>query len=184
MTTTLCTHLATHFVLMPSCFIIFMLPFNVVALADWRATFISAMRDHRSVLESYRSAVLTVKTLTWPPITYSTSPSTATQWLNLERKIIYFLMFYISLVLMFICCWHISIFLHKRQLYIRHCWIAIKINYQTNLEKLWMKAVIGICCVWTRTNSDVSEPIKLYSPIGCVSGTGHGLCARAGLMCN
>jgi hypothetical protein len=175
MTSILCTHLSTHFVRMPSCFIIYMLPFSTVALAAARLTLIGAMGDHRSVLESYRSAVLSIE-LSWrrPPITYSTSPSTATQWLYLERRITYFVVFYVSLVLMFICCWHRSIFLHKRQLYLRHCWIAIKINCQTNLEKLWMKAVIGICCVWKRTNIDIIEPITLYSTIGCVSGTGHG----------
>jgi hypothetical protein len=174
MTSTFCIHLTTHFVRMPSCFIIFMLPFSAVALAKIRFTFISAMDDHRSVLGSYRSAVLYAKSKTQPPITYNTAPSTATPWLNLERKITYFVMFYVSLVLMYICCWHRSIFLHKKQLYLRQCWIAVQISCQTNLEKLRIKAVIGICCVWTRTNSNVSEPIKLYSPIGCVNGAGHG----------
>jgi hypothetical protein len=65
------------------------------------------MNSHWSVLGSYRSAVLNrvrpSKPLL-PPITYSTSPSTTTQWPNLERKITHFVMFYVSLVLTFICC--------------------------------------------------------------------------------
>jgi hypothetical protein len=110
-TPTLFTHLATHFVRIPSCFIIVLLPFSAVAPGPTRFTFISAMGDHRSVLGSYRSAVLSVESLaSRPPIAYSTSPSTATQWLNLERKITFFVMFYVSLVLMFICYWHRSIF--------------------------------------------------------------------------
>jgi hypothetical protein len=140
MTSTLCIHLATHFVRMPSCFIIFMLPFSAVALAHQRSTFISAMSDHRSVLGSCRSVVLCLQLPSLPPITYSTSPSTATQWPYLERKITYFVMFYVSLLLMFICCWHRSIFLHKRQLYLRHCWIAIHISCQTNLKKLYTES--------------------------------------------
>jgi hypothetical protein len=109
MTTTLCTHLATHFAWMPSCFIIFMLPFSAVALALERSTFIPAMVDHRSVLGSYRSADLSLESSrTLPPITYSTSPSTATPCLTLERKITYFVRFYVSLVLMFFCCWQID----------------------------------------------------------------------------
>jgi hypothetical protein len=147
MTSILCIHLASHFVRMPSCFITFMLPFRAAALAWWRYTFISAMGDHRSVLESYRSAVWCIEPITWPPITYSTSPTTATQWPNLGKKIAFCVMFYISLVLTFICCWHRSIFLYKRQLYCHHRWIGIQIRYQANLEKLWMKAVIGICCL-------------------------------------
>jgi hypothetical protein len=133
MTSTLCIHLATHFVRMLSCFIIFMLPFSAAALAPERLTVVSAMGNHRSVLESYRSAILSVEVLP-PPITYSTSSSTATLGRGLEREIKFFVVFYVSLVLMFICCWHRSIFLHKRQLYLHHCWIAIQVSCQTNLE--------------------------------------------------
>jgi hypothetical protein len=124
----------------PSCFIIFTLPFSTVALASSRLSLIGAMSDHRSVLGSYRSAVLSVEwSAVRPPITYSTSSSTASQWPNLEPKIMYFVMFYVSLVFMFIFCWHRSIFLHQRHLYLRHCWIAFHVSCQTNLEKLWMK---------------------------------------------
>jgi hypothetical protein len=105
MTSTLCTHLALHFVRIPSCFIIFVLPFSTVALASSRLILIGAMSDHRSVLGSYRSAVLSVESsAARPPITYSTSSSTASQWPYLEPKIIYFVMFYVSPVLMLICC--------------------------------------------------------------------------------
>jgi hypothetical protein len=45
---------------------------------------------------------------------------------------------------MFIC-WYRSISRHKRQLFLSHCCIVIQTSYQTNLEKLWMKVVIGIC---------------------------------------
>jgi hypothetical protein len=105
----LCIYLAIHFVRILSCFIIFTLPFSTVALAFSRLTLIGAMSDHWSVLGSYRSAVLSVEwSAVRPPITYSTSSSTASQWPNLERKITYFVMFYVSLVLIFICCWHID----------------------------------------------------------------------------
>jgi hypothetical protein len=92
MASTLCIHLDTHFVRMPSCFIVFILPFSAVAPAPLRLSLIGAMNNHRSVLGSYRSAVLNITSSSVPPITYSTSPNTATQWLILERKIIYFVM--------------------------------------------------------------------------------------------
>jgi hypothetical protein len=52
MTSTLCINLATHFVRMPSSFIIFMLPFSAVALAPARCTLISAMADGRTASPS------------------------------------------------------------------------------------------------------------------------------------
>jgi hypothetical protein len=148
MTSTSCIHLAMHFVRMLPCLLIFMLPFSAVALALLRFTFIGAMRDHQSVLESYRSAVLTgAEPSLQPPITYTASPSTATLCWNLEQKVTYFVSFCVSLVLTFICCWYKSIFLHKKQLNHQNLCSVIFPNAETLLQ-LYLTLVVINCSGW------------------------------------